>query len=137
MPESVADISREFVVLDAQLKATQMPLTPTLYEQLDQQFAGFKGCALIACHSFNQDWPTWEIHPAGDEVVLLLEGSATLVLETADGLEEKMLDQPGQYLIVPRGVWHTAKIKASAKMLFITPGEGTENQVRKDNAPGS
>ena len=40
------------------------------------------------------------------------------------------LDTPGQYVIVPKGIWHTANIADSAQMFFVTPGEGTENKAR-------
>jgi hypothetical protein len=29
---------------------------------------------------------------------------------------------------VPRGTWHTTKVHAPSSMLFITPGEGTQNR---------
>jgi hypothetical protein len=31
-------------------------------------------------------------------------------------------------VIVPKGTWHTARIEHKAKMIFITPGEGTRNR---------
>ena len=37
-------------------------------------------------------------------------------------------DAPGDYVIVPRGTRHTARIRKPARMLFITPGEGTETR---------
>jgi hypothetical protein len=40
----------------------------------DRRFAGFKGHVLVATFAFDADWPTWERHPAGDELVCLLSG---------------------------------------------------------------
>ena len=34
----------------------------------------------------------------------------------------------GSYIIVPKGIWHTAKTTIKSKILFITPGEGTLNK---------
>jgi hypothetical protein len=31
-------------------------------------------------------------------------------------------------VLVPPNTWHTGKVRRSAKMLFVTPGEGTENR---------
>lgn len=79
---------------------------------------------LISEFAFSEDWPTWEMHPSGDEFVYLLSGAVDLLLE-----------QPGQVLtlalrgsgavLVPRGVWHTAKVKAPSRMLHVTRGAGT------------
>jgi mannose-6-phosphate isomerase-like protein (cupin superfamily) len=85
---------------------------------------------LLMTFSFTEDWPTWEVHPAGDEVVALISGEATLVLETPNGEHLLELTKPGDFAIVPRGVWHTARIKRPTTMFFITPGEGTENRPR-------
>lgn len=60
----------------------------------------------------------------------LLSGATTLVLDTEDGNRSVTLTQPGSYVIVPRGVWHTARIADHARMLFVTPGEGTQNRSR-------
>lgn len=37
-------------------------------------------------------------------------------------------DLASTFVVVPRGTWHTAKVHAATTMLFITPGEGTENR---------
>lgn len=84
---------------------------------------------LVAMHTFTSDWPTWEMHPKGDEVVVVVEGEMTLVQEI-DGANVETTLGPGQYAINPRGVWHAGKIPTFAKALFITAGEGTENAVR-------
>ncbi|MBD1868653.1 hypothetical protein H6F95_15320 [Cyanobacteria bacterium FACHB-471] len=38
------------------------------------------------------------------------------------------LDTPGAFVLVPCGTWHTAKVHSPSSMLFITPGEGTQNR---------
>ena len=69
-------LASTFVVLDGQLAATPVPVTPTLYPELDTRFGGFAGCLLVSEYTFTADWPTWERHPAGDELLVLLEGAA-------------------------------------------------------------
>ena len=124
------DLSEVFAVLGPDQRVTAVPVTPTIYEQLDRDFGGFRGHVLVAKHAFDGDWPTWERHPMGDEVVVLLSGAAEFVLDHGDRKETLRLEAPGRYVIVPRGTWHTARIAKAAEMLFITPGEGTENEVR-------
>ena len=123
----VRNLSDTFSVLRPDLTVDAVEVTPSLYADLDADYSGFIGHSLVSSYEFSEDWPTWERHPAGDEIVMLLSGNATLVLKTASGDEQVDLDTAGSYVIVPRNTWHTARVARSARMLFITPGEGTEN----------
>ena len=126
----MSDLAGTFVVLDAAQRAACVEVTPDIYERLDRDFDGFRGRTLVARYDFTEDWPTWEMHPAGDEVVVLLWGSADLVLDRGGRHEVVALAKPGEFVIVPKGMWHTARIARAASMLFITPGEGTRNESR-------
>lgn len=128
MPVAVHQLTDIFAVLKPDLKLQPVPVTPTFYQDIDREFSGFGGHVLIALHEFTEDWPTWETHPAGDEMVVLLSGEVTFVVKTASGEEQTTLSESGTYVIVPIGAWHTARIAENARMLFITPGEGTENR---------
>lgn len=87
---------------------------------------------LMTGFTFSEPWTMWERHPAGEELVMLLEGVATLVLEE-DGQERTVeLSQPGSYVLVPQGVWHTARTDVQTTMLFLTPGTGTEHRPAGD-----
>jgi mannose-6-phosphate isomerase-like protein (cupin superfamily) len=91
---------------------------------------------LVMQFDFTQDWPTWERHPAGDEVVVLVAGAATLVLAAPEGRIRVSLQAPGEFVVVPAGQWHTAHVPSRARMLFITPGRGTQNQPTEGFEPG-
>jgi mannose-6-phosphate isomerase-like protein (cupin superfamily) len=67
------------------------------------------------------------MHPAGDEIVCLLSGRASFEFEGRGHVAE--LSEPGSYVIVPKGTWHTAHTTVPTRMLFITPGEGTQNKA--------
>lgn len=83
---------------------------------------------LVTPFGYDRSWPNWEMHPNGDEVVVLLEDRATFVLEI-DGRERLVeLDKCGAYVVVPRGAWHTARTATPCRMLFITAGEGTQHR---------
>jgi mannose-6-phosphate isomerase-like protein (cupin superfamily) len=84
---------------------------------------------LVTLHDFDSDWTSWEVHPNGDEIVCLLDGAATLILEYDDGERTVDLTGNGTFVLVPRGTWHTARVAKSARMLFITAGEGTEHRA--------
>jgi hypothetical protein len=91
---------------------------------------------LMSALTFSQPWPTWERHPAGEELVLLLAGAVTIVLEESSGERSILLDQIGAYVLVPTGVWHTAQTTVTTRLLFLTPGAGTEHRpVRSAPSP--
>ncbi len=120
------------LVLGPEGVATPRTVSSTFYQDLDAAFDGFVGHMLVAEHSFQAAWSTWEMHPKGDEFVYLLEGDAEFVLWT-DGAENKVrLHQPGQYVVVPKGNWHTLRPQRPSRMLFVTPGEGTRNAARPE-----
>jgi len=85
---------------------------------------------LVATHRFTESWDSWEVHPAGHEVVFCLMGAMTLVQEFPDGHVEHVTIKAGEYAINPPGVWHTADIEGEAEALFITAGWGTEGRPR-------
>jgi mannose-6-phosphate isomerase-like protein (cupin superfamily) len=77
----------------------------------------------------NTTWDSWERHPAGDELVVVLSGQSELIQEV-DG-EQRHLDmEPGRAVINPRGVWHTVNVREPGTALFITPGRGTQHRPR-------
>lgn len=128
MAEMINKALETFAVLKPDLNINTVKVEPGLYENLDKDFNNFKGHILVSTYEFSQSWPSWERHPAGDEIVMLLEGKATMIMEKATGNEQVNLEEAGSYIIIPKGVWHTAKVLEKTKMLFITPGEGTENR---------
>ena len=110
-------------------KAVPKTRTANFFEELDQDFAEFKGHILVMTFEFDEPWPTWEIHPHGDEMVYLLEGDTDFLLHTDQGVQTVRVSEPGSYVLVPKNTWHTARPHAPTKMLFVTPGEGTLNEV--------
>jgi mannose-6-phosphate isomerase-like protein (cupin superfamily) len=125
------NLTDRFVVLSPDKVATTVLNSPTVYEDLDRDFGSFKGHELIALHTFEEDWPSWEVHPNGDETVVLLSGAATFVIKQGDAVREVHMSNPGDAVIVPRGAWHTARVAEKTSMLFVTPGEGTLNEFNK------
>ena len=85
---------------------------------------------LVSMYHFAGDWPMWEMHPGGAEVVLCTAGSMTMHQEYADGRRESVTLGPGEYAINPPGVWHTADISGEATGVFITAGAGTQHRPR-------
>lgn len=85
---------------------------------------------LVSQYTFTESWTSWEMHPAGDEVVICISGSLVLVQEHPGGSIVATPLCAGEYAINPPGVWHTADITGSATAIFITAGEGTQHRPR-------
>ncbi len=87
---------------------------------------------LVSQYHFAEGWDSWEMHPAGAEVVICTSGELLLTQEFPDGRCEKVTLGPGDYAINPPGVWHTADIATPTTAVFITAGEGTQHRPRAD-----
>lgn len=85
---------------------------------------------LVAMHTFDVSWSSWEMHPTGAEVVLCTAGTLILHQEQADGTVTIVRLGAGQYAINPPGVWHTADVEEPSTAVFITAGDGTQHRPR-------
>ncbi len=84
---------------------------------------------LVMMHTFAESWSSWEVHPLGEELVVCTGGSITL-LQEIDGAVRTVDLGPGEAIVNPPGVWHTADVADTATALFITAGMNTENRPR-------
>lgn len=134
MASRVHKLAETFAVLKPDQSVAIVDVTPRIYADLVRNFDNFAAHSLVSLHEFSGPWPTWEKHPAGDEVIVLLSGVATLRIRTASGEETVTLDTAGSYTVVPRNTWHTAETSQKTRMLFITPGEGTEQSDTIEDA---
>jgi mannose-6-phosphate isomerase-like protein (cupin superfamily) len=62
----------------------------------------------------------WERHPNGDELVQIVDGSATLHIVTADG-PTAFAVSAGTMIIVPQGTWHRFSSPDGVSLLTATP----------------
>lgn len=85
---------------------------------------------LVSQHRFEQSWDSWEMHPAGDELVICTEGTITLIQEAADGSNRAQVLGAGDYAINPAGVWHTADVSGPCCTIFVTAGWDTRHRPR-------
>jgi quercetin dioxygenase-like cupin family protein len=116
-----------YVALDDVCEARPLPVTADFWNELRTGKLG-DFSRMVSFTSFEGAWSSWEKHPAGEEVVMLIAGRVELALELAQGVSRVVLDRPGAYVLVPRDTWHTARALEPSQMLFITPGAGTRNK---------
>ena len=84
---------------------------------------------LVGVYPFAEDWPHWEMHPNGHEILVFLEGRVEMTLD--EGGERRIEEaRPGSTLVIAPGAWHTARIFEPGRMLGITFGDGTLHRPR-------
>ena len=84
---------------------------------------------LVLIGEDDRSWTSWERHPAGEELVVVIGGQMTLIQEV-DGTERRIELRDGQAAVNPRNVWHTSDMNGPCRTLFITAGRGTEHRPR-------
>ena len=129
MSTGVHDILARFLHVDDAGRSEVLPASESFWEDLARgALPQLDRGRLMSAFTFSESWATWERHPAGEELVMLLSGAAELVLEDEGGRRVLALRSPGEYVLVPKNVWHTARTTVATTMLFLTPGLGTEHR---------
>jgi mannose-6-phosphate isomerase-like protein (cupin superfamily) len=119
------DLESTYLVLDGQGRVTPCPGGPAFWANVDER--PDRGGALVTVLTGEGDWPHWEMHPGGAEVLVLLEGGLRMLFDGADGKSAHDM-APGATLVVPAGTWHRAVEQRDVRMLFITYGEGSQHR---------
>jgi len=131
------DPAAVYVLLGANGAAVPVPGGEAFWGQPEAVLDAAGRSWMVSEYTFSADWPNWEMHPQADEFVYLLEGDVTLHLELPEGLHLQRVTGRGAVLI-PKGVWHTAKASTPCRMLHITLGEGTQSRpVQTGTVPQS
>ena len=136
MAEDTIDLSKNFLLLEPDGTSAVLPGGGDFWSQLlsgkatdpgIQRLMGSEKGRLLAALPMGADWTHWEMHPAGDEILFMLDGKATFVLELSDSLKEIALGA-GRLLVIPQGVWHTAKVSQPGRLIAITAGLRTQHR---------
>ena len=136
MPEDTMDPTEYYLLLETDGKAVTLPGGEKFWRQLmsgKPEDAGVKRLLasdhgrLLTVMPMSDDWTIWEMHPGGDEILFLISGEMTLVFEEGTG-ERLVALKAGRLAIVPKGVWHTARMDKACVLLTITDGAGTQHR---------
>ena len=136
MADSTIDLLKNYLLLEPDGASVLLPGGGEFWSQLmsgkptDAGVRRLLGSAhgrLLCVLPMHADWTNWEMHPAGDEILFMLEGKAIFQLEFLDGLKEVAISA-GRLLTIPKGVWHTAKVSEPTRLLAITAGQGTQHR---------
>jgi mannose-6-phosphate isomerase-like protein (cupin superfamily) len=136
MADDTIDLFKNYLLLESDGDAITLPGGGDFWSQLMsgnpvdagiRRLMGSEHGRLFSALDMGSDWTNWEMHPAGDEVLVMVQGAVTFRFEEAAGTREIELTA-GRVLIVPRGVWHTAKVHTPTRLLAITAGQGTQHR---------
>lgn len=102
--------------------------TPESYGSGPEKFAGrlsdYRNGGVFVAHWGGRG--EWERHPNGDEIVMVIEGEATVSL-VQDGRETQQRLAEGQLIVIPENTWHRLETE-EVKILTVTP-RPTDHQV--------
>ena len=73
----------------------------------------------------------WERHQNGDELVLAIEGTTTVIL-LVQGVEHRVGLGTGELVVVPAGIWHRFEESRSLKVMSVTPTPTDHSLERPD-----
>lgn len=129
------DLTKNFLHVADGPEVTVIPVTADFWQRLQTRTDLHAGRMITAYH-FSDSWDSWEVHPAGDEVVTMASGAMDLWLELPElphgpkkGPKKVELRDQGT-VIIPAGIWHTADVLEPSFGIFITRGEGTDHKPR-------
>jgi hypothetical protein len=104
-----------------------IPMTPELWPAVMAGAREIRG-RLAGASRLTRDLDRWEMHPAGDEWLIRLSGVFEVVLEMGGTTRRAMLNAETCCCLVPKGAWHTIRVRERGDLLFVTPGAGTEHR---------
>ncbi len=122
------DLETTYLVLADGPDARRIEVGPDFWQTIDSR-GDLDSGRMVGVFRYDADWTTWEVHPDGDEIVMLLSGAVDLVLDEPDG-ERVVALRDRAACVVPRGVWHTADVHGPGEALHITRGAGTQHRPR-------
>ena len=117
----------EYVYLAPNGQGVALPGGDKFWSMPPDEMAKFEQGWVISEFVCSEDWQNWEMHPSAEEFVYLLSGDIEFLQELPSGISATKITGRGAVL-VPRGVWHTARVFAPSRMLFATMGAGTQHK---------
>ena len=118
------DLRTTYVHLEDGGAARHVPVAEDFWAKIGER-ADLQHGRLVTSFRMTDDWDHWEMHPAGDELIVLVSGAVEFRLQNASG-ERTVEVRGGEAYLVPRGTWHVARVLEPCQMFVITTGAGTQ-----------
>lgn len=118
------DLRTTYVHLEDGGAARHIPVAEDFWAKIGERTDLHTG-RLVTSFRMTDDWNHWEMHPAGDELIVLVSGRVEFRLQGAEG-ERTVEVRGGSAYLIPRGAWHIARVYEPCEMIVITAGAGTQ-----------
>jgi mannose-6-phosphate isomerase-like protein (cupin superfamily) len=126
---SIVDLNAEVATLTMFRRRPQS--TAAEREGSVAQLATYRDGLLLAIKASGKDH--WERHLTGDELVHILDGSATLEIVCDDGPPKSFTLSAGMVAVIPQGAWHRLLSSKGATQMAVTPFPGETLEVDVDD----
>jgi len=98
------------------------------------RLASYRDGLFLAIKASGKDH--WERHLAGDELIHILDGTATLEIVCDDGPPKSFALSAGMVAVIPQGVWHRFLSPEGNTHLAATPFPGETIELDVDDPRG-
>ncbi len=117
------DLDRAVVHLADTARATIVPMAADFWHNMPPILGTGRMVARIA---ETADWTGWEMHPRGDELIVMLSGRIRFHCHGCGVIEAAA----GEAVLIPAGVWHTADVLEPGEVICITEGGDSQHRPR-------
>lgn len=122
------DLADTYVHLESGPGVNIVPVGPDFWSTIDDRRDLAVG-RLVMAGDVTVDWDAWEMHPAGDELILVTAGTVRVHTER-DGRTSATTVGAPHLVVMPAGTWHTLDVIEPARVVTVTSGAGTEHRPR-------
>jgi mannose-6-phosphate isomerase-like protein (cupin superfamily) len=95
------------------------------------QLASYRDGLVLAIKFSGKDH--WERHLTGDELIHILDGSATLEIVCDDGPPQSFELRAGMIAVIPQGAWHRFHSSEGLTEIAVTPFPGETIELDVDD----
>jgi mannose-6-phosphate isomerase-like protein (cupin superfamily) len=120
------DLSTAYLHLETGPGVEVVPVDDDFWDTLDDRTELHTG-RLVMAFPMVEHWDGWEMHPGGDEIILVTEGAVRI--HTDPGRSPVEVHAP-HHVVMPAGTWHTMDVIEPARIVTITWGAGTSHRPR-------
>ena len=114
----VVDLAKAVLDIRSDFSIRSRELTPGKPQRVDGITIGY----VESTHGFPHNG---EVHPDGDEILILLSGRLRV---SADSLDDDVIITPGSACIVSKGEWHKVHVVEPSTFIYATPGPSGDHR---------
>ncbi|MFN7176971.1 MAG: cupin domain-containing protein [Thermaurantiacus sp.] len=117
------DLAGNVLHLADTAKATVVPMAADFWVNMPPILGSGR---MVARLQQDESWTSWEMHPRGDELIILLSGRIRFHCHGCGDIEAGA----GEAVLIPAGIWHTADVLEAGEILCITEGGDSQHRPR-------